>query len=108
MFLNANVGRFGIGFADKGWIGEGAGASLGMGCKLPLGRSRMFVDFGVAGGVFYSRYDPFVYGNDATGWYYYDYIGDPDKFHKRNGVFIWAGPTRLYLSLGIDLFNRKK
>lgn len=108
MLLNANVGRYGIGFDEKGWIGEGFGASLGLGWKIPLGKSRMFVDLGLAAGAFYSRYDPYVYGNDATRWYYYDYIGDPDKFHKRNGVFIWAGPTRLYLSLGIDLFNRKK
>ena len=103
----ANVARFGIGWDARGWKGEGVGASLGLGHKWLLGRSRLFIDCGFALGVFYAQYDPFVYGNDATQRYYYDYSGDPALFHERNHRFFWAGPTRLYISLGIDLFNRK-
>ena len=49
-----------------------------------------------------------MWGNDATGRYYYDYSGDPDLFIERNKRLLWFGPTRVYISLGIDLFNRKK
>lgn len=59
-------------------------------------------------GAFLAQYDPYVYGNDATHRYYYDYTGDPAQFRKRNQRFFWAGPTRVYISLGIDLFNRKR
>ena len=83
------------------------GASLGIGHKWLLGR-RLFLDAGIALGAFYAQYDPYVFGFDATLRYYYDYAGDPAQFHKRNHRFFWAGPTRIYLSIGIDLFNRKR
>ena len=107
LFLNANAARYGIGWNEKGWEGEGLGAGLGAGYKFLLGK-RLFLDLGGAVGFFYSGYDPFVWGNDATGRYYYDYAGDPSQFVKRNKRLFWFGPTRIYISLGIDLFNRKR
>ncbi len=107
LLLNANVARYGIGWDAKGWEGEGIGASLGAGYKLNLGK-RLFLDFGLALGAFYSPYDPYVYGFDSTGRYYYDYNGDVDKFVARSKRLMWMGPTRAYISLGIDLFNRKR
>ena len=104
----ANVARFGLGWNARGWQGEGIGGGLGIGYKWLLGRSRLFIDCGAALGVFYAQYDPYIYGNDATHRYYYDYSGDPAQFVKRNHRFFWAGPTRIYISLGIDLFNRKR
>jgi len=104
---SVNGARFGIGWDAKGWQGEGAGASLGIGHKWLLGR-RLFLDTGIALGAFYAQYDPYVFGFDATLRYYYDYAGDPAQFHKRNHRFFWAGPTRIYVSIGIDLFNRKR
>ncbi len=47
-----------------------------------------------------------MFGNDATRRYYYDYAGDPELFVERNHRWFWFGPTRAYISLGIDLFNR--
>ena len=38
----------------------------------------------------------------------YDYNGDVDKFVARSKRLMWMGPTRAYISLGIDLFNRKR
>ena len=102
------MARFGLGWNARGWQGEGIGGGLGIGYKWLLGRSRLFIDCGAALGVFYAQYDPYIYGNDATHRYYYDYSGDPAQFVKRNHRFFWAGPTRIYISLGIDLFNRKR
>ena len=107
LLVNANVARYGIGWDAKGWEGEGVGASLGAGCKVNLGK-RMFLDFGAAFGAFYSAYDPYVYGFDLTKRYYYDYDGDEDKFVPRRKRLMWMGPTRVYISLGVDLFNRHK
>jgi len=108
LFGSVNAARYGIGFGpDKGWEGEGLGLSGGLGYKCYLGR-RVFLDLGAALGVFYSGYDPYVWGNDATGRYYYDYYGDPDEFTRRNKRLFWFGPTRVYISLGVDLFRRKK
>ena len=104
----ANAARFGLGWDERGWQGEGLGASLGLGHKWLFGKSRLYLDCGVALGAFLAQYDPYVYGNDATHRYYYDYSGDPALFRKRNQRFFWAGPTRIYISLGIDLFNRKR
>lgn len=104
----ANAARFGLGWDAKGWEGEGLGASLGLGYKWILGKSRLFIDLGITGGFFYMRYDPYVYGFDATERYYYDYDGDPDLFQRRNHRLLWGGPTRVYFSIGIDLFNRNR
>ena len=105
---SVNGARFGVGFNQKGWIGEGLGLSVGAGYKIPLGQSRFWFDAGVALGIFYAAYDPYVYGNDALGWYYYDYAGKPEDFTERNKRWLWIGPTRIYFSIGFDLFNRNK
>jgi hypothetical protein len=103
---NVNGAMYGLGWNEKGWEGEGLGASLGIGHKWKW--NRFFIDAGIAAGVFYSRYDPYTWGADATGWYYYDYAGDPAKFTPRNKALVWFGPTRVYISVGFDLFKRKK
>ena len=107
LFGNMNAARYGIAYDWKGWKGEGIGASAGIGHKWTFGR-RLYLDLGAAIGVFYSGYDPFVYGNDALGWYYYDYAGKPEDFQERNKRLIWFGPTRLYISIGFDFFNRNR
>ncbi|MBR5924191.1 MAG: DUF3575 domain-containing protein, partial [Bacteroidales bacterium] len=53
MFGSANVVRSGIGYDKKGWEGEGAGASVGIGYKHYFGRSRLYFDTGIAVGGFY-------------------------------------------------------
>ena len=105
VLANLNGVQYGLGWDEKGWKGEGLGLSVGAGWKWHLGR-RIYVDLGLALGAFYSGYDPYVWGGDATGWYYYDYSGDPDKFSPRSKRLLWGGPTRAYVSIGIDLFNR--
>ena len=107
LFWNANIARYGVGFDKKGWEGEGVGTSLGIGYKKMLGKSRCYLDMGLALGAFLARQDPYVWGDDASGWYYYDYSGDPATFKERNQRFFWAGPTRAYISFGIDLFRRR-
>ena len=105
---NVNAARYGIGFdAYRGWEGEGLGASLGFGYRLPLGRY-CFLDMGLAAGAFYSAYDPYVWGNDATNWYYYDYYGDPADFKRRNQRLWWGGPTRVWLSFGFDVWKKDR
>lgn len=105
----ANLFRYGIGFnAEKGWEGEGLGGSVGVGYKRMIGRSRWWWDAGIDLGVYWSRYDPYVYGNDATNWYYYDYDGDPAAFQERRKRFVWVGPTRVYFSIGYDLTVKRK
>ena len=103
---NLNMARFGIGFNNKGWEGEGIGLSAGAGYKWLLGK-RFYIDLGITLGAFYSAYDPYVYEDNALGWYYYDYAGKPEDFVPRNNRWIWGGPTRIWASFGIDLFNRR-
>jgi len=108
LLANINAVRYGIGLGpDKGWQGEGAGVSLGIGRKMYLW-DRVFIDAGAAFGFFYSGYDPYVWGNDATRRYYYEYFGNPDEFVRRNNRLAWFGPTRIYFSVGIDMFKRKR
>ena len=107
VLANANAARYGIGFdKNRGWQGEGLGASLGAGHKWVWGR--FFVDTGLAVGYFYTRYDPYVWGDDGTGWYYYSYTGNPDEFTPRSWSLKWFGPTRIYVSIGFDLATKKK
>ena len=101
-----NAAQYGLGWDAHGWEGELLGANLGAGYKINFGR--FFIDMGLDVGYFYSRNDPYTWGNDATGWYYYDYAGDPAQFAPRQKGFQWFGPTRAYISIGLDLFTRKK
>ena len=101
-----NAAEYGLGWDAHGWEGELLGVNAGIGHKWNWGR--FFLDTGLDLGVFYSRFDPYVWGNDATGWYYYQYAGDPAKFQPRLKGFTWFGPTRAYISVGFDLFGRKK
>ena len=106
LLAGLNGTQYGLGWDEKGWEGELAGISAGIGHKWNWGR--FFLDTGIDLGFFYSVYDPYVWGNDATQWYYYDYSGDPDKFVTRRKGLTWFGPTRAYISIGFDLFKRKK
>ena len=101
-----NAAQYGLGWDAHGWEGELLGANLGAGYKINFGR--FFIDMGLDLGYFYSRNDPYVWGDDATGWYYYDYVGDPAQFAPRQKGFQWFGPTRAYISIGLDLFSRRK
>ena len=101
-----NAAEYGLGWDAHGWEGELLGVNAGIGHKWNWGR--FFLDAGIDLGFFYSRYDPYVWGNDATGWYYYDYVGDPAQFAPRQKGFQWFGPTRAYISIGLDLFNRRR
>ena len=103
---SANVAGFGVGYNRKGWSGEGLGISALGGHKWTFGR--IYIDAGLSLGVFYSRFDSYTWGNDATGWYYYDYVGDPDEFEPRMKRWLWVGPTRVQVTVGIDLFNRNR
>ena len=106
LLANVNAARYGIGWNAKGWEGEGLGVSAGIGYKLTLYK-RLFLDAGFAVGYFHSRYDPYEYGFDATRRYYYDYVGVPDDFVRRNHSLDWFGPTRAWISIGVELFGRK-
>ena len=105
---SAGAARFGIGFNAKGWQGEGFHLSAGMGYKVPLGKAkRFFLDMGLAFGWLHAYYDPYVWGNDSTGRYYYDFSGNPEEFIKRNKGLDLLWPTRAWLSVGVELFKRK-
>ena len=108
MSAGANAYRYGIGWDAKGWEGEGLGASVGIGYKKMIGRSRWWFDTGIDLGGLVSKYDPYVYGFDATGRYYYDYGGKPEDFQERQHLMLWFGPTRAYFSIGLDIFAPKK
>ena len=108
MSAGANAYRYGIGWDAKGWEGEGLGASVGIGYKKMIGRSRWWFDTGIDLGGLVSRYDPYVYGFDATGRYYYDYGGKPEDFQERQHLMLWFGPTRAYFSIGLDIFTPKR
>ena len=106
LLANVNAAQYGLGWNEKGWEGEGVGISAGIGYKWTFGR--FFLDLGAAAGFFYSNYDPYVWGNDTTGWYYYDYNGPAASFTPRRMALTWFGPTRAYISIGFNLFNRRK
>lgn len=110
----AHLGLYQLGFnRDKGWIGEGVGAGVGMGYVLPIARGgRWRLEFSAQVGFFITKYDPFVYGcpveNVDDGLYYYDYTGNADLFKKRQHTFKWFGPTRVGITISYDLLYRKR
>ncbi|MBQ9548027.1 MAG: DUF3575 domain-containing protein [Bacteroidales bacterium] len=106
--VSLGAARYAIGWDEKGWEGEGVSASAGIGYKRSFRRGgRLFWDAGLALGWFHTLYDPYVWGDDTTLRYYYDYSGLPENFRERNHSLDWFGPTRVWFSIGIDLFNRK-
>ena len=103
---NVNIVQYGLGWDAHGWEGEGLGLSAGIGNKWHF--ARIYIDVGACVGALYSRFDPYTWGNDATRWYYYDYAGKPEDFTERSKSFLWFGPTRIWFSIGYDLFMRRK
>lgn len=101
-----NAAEYGLGWDAHGWEGELLGINAGLGYKLNWGR--FFLDMGLDLGFFYSKNDPYFWGADEMGWYYYDYTGDPAIFRPRQKGFTWLGPTRAYISIGVDLFTRRR
>ena len=109
-----HVGLFGICFdANRGWVGEGLGAGLGIGYVLPLSRNGHWrMEFGLQAGFFGCKYDPYQYESPIEGdphddLYYYKYYGDPNLFKKRQHKFTWFGPTRVGVTLSYDLLYRR-
>lgn len=110
----AHAVKYGIGFnKDKGWQGEGWGAGLGLGYVMPLSRNQHWrLEFGLQGGIFRTKYDPYVYGcpveQKEDGLYYYNWVGEKDDFKERQYRFTWFGPTRVGITITRDVFFRKK
>lgn len=105
---------YGIGLnGEKGWQGEGVGAGISAGYVLPLNRKgSLRMEFMLALGMFFSRFDPYVYGNPVTGDmdgdYYYNYLGSATDFVRRNHMLSWFGPTNLGIQLTYDIIYRKR
>ncbi len=105
---------YGIGFSKtKGWEGEGGGGGLSVGYTRTLNRKgSLRMEFSLSLGFFYTRYDPYVYGNPITGeednLYYYDYRGNTSEFKERNHRFTWFGPTNAGIQITYDIIYRKK
>ncbi len=109
-----HLGLFGICFdKDRGWVGEGLGAGVGVGYVLPLSRKGHWrLEFGLQAGFFGCKYDPYQYESPIEGdphddLYYYKYYGDPSLFKERQHRFTWLGPTRVGISLSYDLLYRR-
>ncbi len=104
---------YGIGFGKtQGWEGEGGGGGLSMGWTWALNRpGSLRLEVSLSLGAFYTRHDPYVYGNPITGTedglYYYDYHGNTSDFRERNHQFFWFGPTNLGVHLTYDIIYRK-
>lgn len=105
---------YGIGFnKNKGWEGEGGGGGLSAGYVWPLNRKgNLRLEVSASLGFFYTRYDPYVYGNpitgDEDGLYYYDYHGNSNQFKERNHRMTWLGPTNAGIHITYDIIYRKK
>lgn len=82
-----------------------------VGYAVNLGK-RWRLDLYAAGGVYWTKFDPYVYGNpitgsEADGLYYYNYTGDVRLFRKRNHHRTWVGPTEVGITFTWDvLFYR--
>lgn len=109
-----NIGLFGICFdADRGWVGEGFGAGIGLGYVTQLSKKGHWrLEFGLQAGFFRCKYDPYQYENpvDPTyrdHLYYYKWTQDPELFKKRQYRYTWLGPTRIGVTLTYDLLYRR-
>ncbi len=106
--------KYGIGFSrTKGWQGEGGGGGLSVGYTTKLNRKgSLRLELSASLGFFYTRHDPYVYGNPITGevdgLYYYNYLGSTSDFMERNHKFTWLGPTNAGIHITYDIIYRKK
>lgn len=105
---------FGICFdANRGWVGEGIGAGVGMGYVLPLSHNgRWKLELGLQAGFFRCKYDPYQYENPVNpayrdGLYYYKWTKKPSLFKKRQYRWNWIGPTRIGITISYDLLYRR-
>ena len=110
----AHVGLFGICFdANRGWVGEGGGAGLGIGYVTPISRNGHWrLEFGLQAGYFRCKYDPYKYENPINpdyhdDLYYYKWTKKPELFKKRQYRWNWIGPTRIGVTLTYDLLYRR-
>ena len=110
----AHLGVFGICFdADRGWVGEGAGAGIGAGYVMPLSKNGHWrLEFQLQAGFFRCKYDPYQYENPVNpayrdNLYYYKWTGKPELFTKRQYRWSWVGPTRIGITLSYDLLYRR-
>ncbi len=107
-------GLFGICFdANRGWVGEGYGAGLGVGYVTPISRNGHWrLEFGLQAGFFRCKYDPYKYENPVNpafhdDLYYYKWTQKPELFKKRQYRWNWIGPTRIGITLTYDLLYRR-
>ena len=105
---------YGICFGERrGWVGEGAGAGLGIGYVMPISRNGHWrLEFSAQAGIFLTKYDPYQFENPVNPnyrdhLYYYKWTGDADLFKKRQYRFTWLGPTRIGITLSYDLLYRR-
>lgn len=110
----AHGGLFGICFdANRGWVGEGFGAGVGVGYVMGLSRKGHWrLEFGLQVGFFHCKYDPYQYENPVDpnyrdGLYYYKWTQSPSLFKKRQYRYTWLGPTRVGVTLTYDLLYRR-
>lgn len=111
----ANLALYGLCFdADRGWVGEGIGAGVGVGYVMPLGgkTSRWKLEFSAQLGFFSSKYDPYQFENLVNPnyrdhLYYYRWTQHPDLFKKRLYRNTWFGPTRVGITISYDLLFRR-
>ena len=111
----AHGGLFGICFdADRGWVGEGAGAGIGAGYVVPISRNGHWrLELQLQAGFFRCKYDPYKYENPVNpdyhdDLYYYKWTLKPGLFKKRQYRWNWLGPTRIGITLTYDLIYRKR
>jgi len=105
---------FGICFDEnRGWVGEGIGAGVGVGYVLPLSSSgRWKLELGLQAGFFLCKYDPYQFENPVNpayrdGLYYYKWTQKPELFKKRQYRWNWIGPTRIGITVSYDLLYRR-
>ncbi|MDO5446432.1 MAG: DUF3575 domain-containing protein [Prevotellaceae bacterium] len=105
--------KYGIGLnKEKGWQGEGGGAGLEIGYVTNISKNKRWrLEFSAGLGFFYTRFDPYVYGNpvldEEDGKYYYDYTKSAKDFKKRNHKSLLPDPTHIGVTLTYDLLYRR-
>lgn len=106
--------KYGIGFNDeKGWEGEGGGGGMTLGHTMRLTHKGNFrLELSLSLGYFYTRYDPYVWGNPKNGTvdglFYYKYTGRKRDFIRRNHERKWLGPTNIGIQLTYDILYHKR